>query len=92
MPAPYADHLEAVQPVMRRFRGGVFSARVLLGKPDPAIFLFALERFGLLPHQAVFVDDHPANIDAARRCGLSAVQFVEAGDAARRARELLALD
>lgn len=91
MPAPLADHLELVQPVMRRFRGGVFSARVRLGKPDPAIFLFALERFGLLPHEAVFVDDHPANVEAARGCGLAAVQFVEAGEAARQARELLAL-
>lgn len=90
MPAPYADHLEAVQPVMRRFRGGVFSARVQMGKPDPAIFRFALERFGLLPHEAVFIDDHPANVEAARGCGLAAVHFVDATDAARLARGLIA--
>lgn len=90
MPAPYADHLEAVQPVMRRFRGGLFSARVQLGKPDPAIFHLALERFGLLPHQAVFIDDHPANVAAARACGIASVQFVDATDAARQARELIA--
>lgn len=92
MPVPYADHLELVQPVMRRFLGGVFSARVQLGKPDPAIFQFALQRFGLQPHQAVFIDDHPANVEAARACGLAAVQFVEAAEAARQARELLAFE
>jgi HAD superfamily hydrolase (TIGR01509 family) len=92
MPAPYADHLEAVQPVMRRFRGGVFSARVQLGKPEAAIFRFALERFGLLPQQAVFIDDHPANVAAARECGLAAVQFVDAIEAARQAQALLAVD
>lgn len=83
MPAPYADHLEAVQPVMRRFRGGVFSARVELGKPDPAIFQLALQRFGLNGNDAVFIDDHPANVEAARACGLPSILFTEAAQATR---------
>jgi len=81
MPAPYADHLEAVQPVMRRFLGGIFSARVQLGKPDPAIFALALQRFGLQPGQAVFLDDHPANVEAARASGLPSVLFQDAAQA-----------
>jgi len=89
MPAPYADHLEAVQPVLRRFRGGIFSARVELGKPDPAIFALALQRFGLLASEAVFIDDHPANVEAAQACGLATVQFVDAAQAREAAQPLL---
>lgn len=89
MPAPYADHLEAVQPVMRRFQGGIFSARVELGKPDPAIFALALRRFGLTADEAVFIDDHPANVEAAQSCGLAAVQFVDAVQAIEQVAPLL---
>lgn len=89
MPAPYADHLEAVQPVLRRFQGGIFSARVELGKPDPAIFELAMQRFGLQPSQSLFIDDHPANVAAAQVCGISAVQFVDAAQACEAAKPLL---
>ena len=82
MPAPYADHLEQHQPVLRRFEDGVFSARVKLTKPDPAIFRHALERFGVAAADCVFLDDHPANIAAARALGLGAVHF-SAAEAAR---------
>ncbi len=75
MPAPFADHLEATHAFLRQFESGVFSGRVQLAKPDAAIFRLALDRFGVAPEDTIFLDDHPANVDAARAVGLHAVLF-----------------
>jgi putative hydrolase of the HAD superfamily len=44
-------------------------------KPDPAIYLHALEGLGLEPGEAVFVDDRRDNVDAADEVGLHGVLF-----------------
>jgi len=52
----------------------VDSSEVGVRKPDPAIFVLALERLGgLVPAQVAFLDDHPANVDAATELGLTAL-------------------
>ena len=61
MPAPYAEHLEREHACVRDFEDGVFSSRVKLIKPDPAIFALAAKRFDLPPAELVFVDDVPVN-------------------------------
>jgi len=60
------------------FRGVVFSADERLIKPEPEIFARLLQRHGLSAVNTAFVDDHPANIVAARRLGLHAVAFENA--------------
>lgn len=58
-----------------RFHQIVVSGEERLVKPDPAIYALALDRFGLSAEQAVFVDDNPANIDAAAAMGIHAHLF-----------------
>lgn len=82
MPAPYAAHLERERAFMAAFADGIFSARVGLMKPDTAIFELAETRFALDGAATLFIDDHDANVQAARRRGWQALQFVGA-DAAR---------
>lgn len=53
----------------------VNSAEVGLLKPDPAIYQLTLERLGVQPEQAIFVDDFIENVQAARQLGWQAVQF-----------------
>jgi 2-haloacid dehalogenase len=53
----------------------VVSGEVGLSKPDPDIFELALERFGLTPAHALFIDDSEANVATARRLGMHAVHF-----------------
>jgi mycothiol synthase len=53
------------------------SADVGLRKPDPAIFHLALERLGVAPQQAIFLDDLLRNVDSARELGIHTVQFVD---------------
>ena len=61
MPAPYADHLEREHDFFGIFDDGVFSARVQLMKPDPAIFRGP--RFGIAPRPSLLIDDVAHNVE-----------------------------
>ena len=78
MPEPYAQHLERAHDFVGWFRDGVFSARVQLVKPDPAIFALASERFATPPDELVFIDDHLPNVHTATACGWGAIHFASA--------------
>ena len=78
MPAPYADHLERSNDFFSWFDGGVFSARVGLIKPDPAVFELMHLRFGITPAESVFIDDHVGNVQTAEACGWRAIHFQNA--------------
>lgn len=45
-------------------------------KPDPRFYRIVIERLGVEPHEAVFLDDTQACIDGARRVGMTGVLFV----------------
>ena len=60
------------------FEGIVISGEVGVNKPDRRIFEHLTLRFGIEPEEAVFVDDSPANIEAATDLGFSAIQFTDA--------------
>jgi len=83
MPASYADQLEQAHAFVREFDDGVFSARVRLIKPDPAIFQLAAQRFGVAPAELVFLDDHAPNVAAARALGWQALLFTDAAQCRR---------
>lgn len=53
----------------------IVSAEVGLAKPDPRIYQLALERLGVQPAEAVFVDDFEDNVAGARWAGMQAVHF-----------------
>ncbi|MCP4306541.1 MAG: HAD family phosphatase [bacterium] len=44
-------------------------------KPDPRIYEILLERVGRNAYECVFIDDSPANIEAARKLGLVGIPF-----------------
>ena len=48
-------------------------------KPDAAIYRLALDRFGLDPAEAIFVDDRADNVRAAEALGIAGHLFVGAG-------------
>jgi 2-haloacid dehalogenase len=64
--------------VLTEFDGVVVSGKERVTKPDPAIYLLLVERYGLTPERTFFTDDTPANVEAARRVGLRAELFVDA--------------
>ena len=64
----------------RRFRDIVVSGEEKLLKPDPALYYRALDRFGLRPADALFVDDRLINVEGARAVGMHAHLFTTAED------------
>ena len=62
-------------PIGHLFDDMLISAEVGLGKPDPRIYHLAVERLGVQPHEAIFIDDVLVNVEAARSVGLQAVHY-----------------
>jgi putative hydrolase of the HAD superfamily len=87
-----------VPPIMARLRvernlDNVFdlvtaSCELGMAKPEAGIFRHCIEKLAIAPEEGLFVDDHPANIDAAARLGLGTFLFAGA-DAALKLSELL---
>ena len=77
-------------PVMTRALGTIYpeltavittllsSEQLGAAKPAPAAFTRALELVGAQPHEAHFIDDTWANVEAARGVGINAAQFLSA--------------
>ena len=68
--------------------GGVFSYQENACKPEEKIYRVLLGRYGLKPEETVFLDDNPANIEAALSFGIRGVLFTDIA-AARAATEAL---
>jgi len=65
-------------PFLNDFDGTVVSGVEGLVKPDPAIYRLLMERHGIEPSRAVFIDDRLENVEAAQRVGLHGIHFVDA--------------
>ena len=78
MPAEAMDGLRAAHPFIDLLDGVVVSGEEGMIKPEPAIFELLTARFGLEPAVTLFVDDMPANVDAARALGFEAHRFIDA--------------
>jgi putative hydrolase of the HAD superfamily len=74
------------------FRGIVISGDIKMMKPEREIFEFLFSRYGLSATESVFIDDHAANVDAARSLGLRTVWFKNAGQCEIELEEILASD
>jgi putative hydrolase of the HAD superfamily len=57
------------------FQHHTWSCELGIGKPDPAIYTHTCKELGVLPSEALFLDDKPENIHAATRLGMHAIQF-----------------
>ncbi len=77
-------HALALYPVLSLFEAIVVSGAERVAKPEPEIFRILIERHAVDPARTAYVDDAPANVEAARALGLQAVQFVDAHELRRR--------
>ena len=58
------------------FDSVTFSCNLGVFKPDVRMYEHALEGMGLPPSRTIFVDDAPANLDGAVKCGIQPVLIV----------------
>ncbi len=68
-------HAVARFDFLQWFDGIVVSGQERMKKPDQAIFHLLLERYDVRPGDAVFIDDSPGNVEAARDVGLHGLHF-----------------
>ena len=64
-------------PFLAWFHGIVISGEVGEAKPEPAIYEALMARHQVDPKESVFIDDQPANVEAARRIGFTAIRFTD---------------
>jgi len=69
----FAQFWRPMLPLDELFDDVVDSSEVGMRKPDPRIYALAVERLGVQPDQALFVDDAAGNVRGAQAAGLSAV-------------------
>jgi 2-haloacid dehalogenase len=62
-------------PFLGWFDGIVVSGLEGVIKPDPRIFRVLVERYGIDPRAAVFIDDVAANAEAAEALGIRGIHF-----------------
>lgn len=55
----------------------VYSSEEGIVKPDPEIFRRTLQRLGVPPSDAIFVDDKPRNAEAAQALGMHGIVFTD---------------
>jgi epoxide hydrolase-like predicted phosphatase len=69
----FEDAWKTMVPLDDLFDDVVDSSYVGVRKPDPAIYRLSLERLGVSPAEAVFLDDAPGNVEGARAVGIASV-------------------
>jgi epoxide hydrolase-like predicted phosphatase len=67
----------------------IISAEVGVMKPDPRIFQIALERFGVKPKEAVFIDDFYINIEGCEKVGMKGIHFKDSETTLQQLKKLL---
>jgi putative hydrolase of the HAD superfamily len=70
----------------------IYSHEVGYKKPDPRIYQIACERLGVLPEEAIFLDDVPQAIDAAQALGMHGIIFHDNAQAIADIQSLLDAD
>lgn len=75
----YCQHMIKSRPdtidFVEHLDGGFFSCNVHMIKPHADIFAKLCADYGLKAEECVFVDDRPANVEAAKACGFEGVVF-----------------
>lgn len=68
-------YMKATMPALAIFDDWIASCEVGHCKPDPRIYQTALDRAGVEPKKAVYIDDRPELVQAGRDLGLTAIRF-----------------
>ncbi|MBE5760292.1 MAG: HAD family phosphatase [Clostridiales bacterium] len=76
----FADHAHEL-PILGLMDHSVYSSRCGFVKPDPGIYRYLCETYGLKPEETMFIDDRADNIEGARKAGLYG--YVFDGDTAK---------
>jgi HAD superfamily hydrolase (TIGR01509 family) len=71
----HAAHIDHSYRFPQHFSTRIYSCRVGVSKPAPAIYQAALDGIGLTAPEALYIDDVQEYVDAAQKLGLAAIHF-----------------
>jgi putative hydrolase of the HAD superfamily len=83
------DYIERAYTFWDVFKGGVLSCRVHWIKPEPEIYVYLMEQYGLMGTSMIFIDDITANLETAAGIGMQTIKFDNPEQCER---QLMALD
>jgi putative hydrolase of the HAD superfamily len=69
------EHMVRELDWLSRFDVLIWSYQLRVAKPDPAIYIYALQRLGTQPEETLFIDDKAENVDAAIALGMKGLIF-----------------
>jgi FMN phosphatase YigB (HAD superfamily) len=75
MAKSHEKHHKSKNNITKPFDVAIFSCSVNLRKPNPKIYKLALKKLKVRPKEAVFIDDIPRNIKAAKKLGIHAIHY-----------------
>ncbi len=75
MAVDFLEHLEKTYTFWEVFKATVFSCHLHLCKPEPAIYSYLLETYGLAGNETIFIDDTEVNLSVAAQFGITTVKF-----------------
>jgi putative hydrolase of the HAD superfamily len=76
-PQHIQDELGLRVSFLNYITGAIYSFDAGCRKPDPEIFEYALNKVAVEASQAIFIDDIPDNVNAAREMGMHAIHFTD---------------
>jgi len=68
-------HIRRDYPIFAAFSGGIYSHEAKSMKPATPMYEQAIERFGLVPEETLYIDDLPANIETGMALGFKSHQY-----------------
>jgi putative hydrolase of the HAD superfamily len=71
------DYLLKENDWLKRLDHLTWSCELLMAKPDPAIYTYTLDKLRVNAEEAIFIDDIPRNIEAARALGIDGILFTD---------------
>lgn len=72
------DEALLIYPFLKQARGVTVSGRIGAIKPEPEIYRYHEQAFGIEPSATLFIDDNRTNVEAAKSLGWNAVTFKNA--------------
>jgi putative hydrolase of the HAD superfamily len=75
LPRPLGEELRSTPGFLEHFDHVTFSYELQKVKPQPEIYLDAIQGLGVEPSQALFLDDRPDNVEGALAVGMRAWRY-----------------
>ena len=73
--SPHITFIDSNFPFVRLLKKRILSYKVKMAKPQKKIFKYTIDKFNLIPHETVLVDDMKNNILSAQKLGLKTIHY-----------------